>query len=122
MNAETIENTLAHFDGGGCTYKINGVANMTEGVKFLCDSAKCYWLATLILSHRCNVKVRREPFQVWTLRRNKTGSGAVAVCEDGNGNKLTAQRIPYTDFPLESVKLYAVQHCGVTTIMLPQEY
>ena len=121
MNAETIESTLAQFDGGGDHYKINAFANMTSGVKFLCDNAECYWLVTLILSHRCNAKVRREPFQVWTLTRNKTGSGAVAVCDDGNGNKLVTQRIPFTDFPLQSVKLYAVQDVGVT-IMLPQEY
>ena len=47
---------------------------------------------------------------------------AVMRYEDGNGRELARQAIPYTDFPLRYLTLYAVWDTEQWVIMLPSEY
>jgi len=42
----------------------------------------------------------------------------VAIADDGNGNELLRQAIPYTDFPLDEITLYLTER----TLLLPGEY
>ncbi len=42
--------------------------------------------------------------------------------EDGNGGILATQQIPYTDFPLDEIMLFACRNEKHWTIMLPSEY
>lgn len=102
----------------------------TDGAKMLADTFGAWWLLDAIASHYHTAKVRSEPFQVWELSElpkhwRKLGD-CVLVCDDGNGNELTRQAIPYTDFPRELMpfRLY----CEATdiggakfAIMLPEE-
>jgi hypothetical protein len=76
-----------------------------------------------IASHQGNQRVKREYSQFWTLRRI-TGTHFVLSCDDGNGNILTTQDIPYSDFPLSEIKLYAMLGGPQNTrvILLPGEY
>jgi len=53
-----------------------------------------------------------------TVKRTK----AVMVYEDGNGNELARQEIPYTDLPIEPIPLYACWDGEHWVIMLPSEY
>ena len=62
--------------------------------------------------------MKAEEFQVWTLSRDKSGNGATLDCGDGNGNTVYSKRIPFTDFPLDTVKLF----CEGGTILLPSEH
>jgi len=74
----------------------------------------------LIASWQRKKAVRANPFQVWTLTvKNRKGR---VVCKDGDGEKLAVQRIEYTDFPLDEIKLYAVDDGQYLVIMLPFEY
>jgi hypothetical protein len=47
---------------------------------------------------------------------------AVMVYEDGNGGEHARQQIPYTDFPMSSITLYACWDGEHWVIMLPSEY
>lgn len=49
---------------------------------------------------------------------------ALLVCDDGNGNVLATQEIPYTDFPLSEITLYVQEneYLGGLVVMLPSEY
>jgi hypothetical protein len=47
---------------------------------------------------------------------------AVMRYEDGNGRGLARQAIPYTDFPLSNLTLFAVWDTEHWVIMLPSEY
>jgi hypothetical protein len=60
--------------------------------------------------------VAAEEFQLWKLmvRADRT---ATLVCEDGDGKRVYAQEIPFTDFPLPEIKLYFTNN----TILLPSE-
>jgi len=43
---------------------------------------------------------------------------ATVFCDDGNGNPIYTQEIPFTDFPLDEMKLYFANN----VIHLPSEY
>jgi hypothetical protein len=75
----------------------------------------------IIASWQHKQAVRRETFQVWTMTV-KANHEARIVCDDGNGNKLADQIIPYTDFPLDETKLYFCNQGTESIIMLPGEY
>jgi len=56
------------------------------------------------------------------VRVNVTQGRAVMVYEDGNGLEHARQEIPYTDFPLDTITLYACWDTQHWVIMLPSEY
>ena len=56
-------------------------------------------------------------FQVWNLKVRSDRSATV-FCDDGNGKPVYTQEIPFTDFPLDEVKLYFANN----VIHLPSEY
>ena len=115
----TLASDLAQFTGTANWYKSFLGLKFTDGVKYLADKAKAYWLVDLVASHQPAVVRKYGPgLQVWTLKKTKLGYTAVA--DNGNGEHLKSQFFGYTDFPVElfPFKLY-VQN-GV--LMLPSEY
>jgi hypothetical protein len=111
---------LAHFTGSEQCYRhgINPRVRYTEGTKYLADAGGAYWLLDAIaIAQRFERAVAIEEFQVWILRVHDDRSATLS-CEDGNSNKVFEQQIPWTDFPLDQVKLYYTD--GV--ILLPSEY
>jgi len=95
-----------------------GRFNYTDGVRFLADKAACYWLLDIVASVQRMPKIKAESFIVWNLQRHPDTTRATVKADDGNGNLLYQQEIEYTDFPLDSIKLYMAD--GV--LMLPSEY
>ncbi len=89
----------------------------TDGVRDMAEACKAYWLIDLILSHQCEGKVRKEPFQVWDFHRTEGYSFSV-LCTDGNHNKVTTQSIEYSDFPYDLATVWLVDDC----LLLPSEY
>ena len=55
-------------------------------------------------------------------RQRVSRSRAVMIYEDGNDKEHARQEIPYTDFPLDSITLYACWDQENWVIMLPSEY
>ena len=90
---------------------------LTDGAKYLAESADAYWLVDLFASHLPAYK--DEGFAVLYLKVK--GGKAVAQIEDGNGKVLKKQKIEYTDFPLEAVVLYCVPQDDNFVILLPSE-
>lgn len=129
MNAEEIKDVLPGFIGTTDHYRSSAFARNiyhTDGVQWLAEVAKCFWPIDAIVSYQMNPRVRREPFQVWTL---KVQNGqALLLCSDGNEDTqpLATQQIPYTDFPLEEITLYVedgsldMEH-PAKILMLPSE-
>jgi len=87
----------------------------TDGVRDLARSCSAYWLIDLITSHQLHQKVMSEPFQVWQLGR-VNGDAFNIICTDGN--EVTRQEIPFSDFPYDVATIWLVDGC----IMLPSEY
>jgi hypothetical protein len=112
---------LRQFTGSETWYRhgLNPQILYTDGAQYLAERAGAFWLLDEIALANAHIPaVKAEEFQLWTLTRNQTGNGAELTCEDGNNRRVYAKRIPFTDFPLDSVQLY----CEDGTILLPSEH
>ena len=118
--APTFASQLRQFTGSENWYRhsINHSVLYTDGAKFVADQGGAYWLLDMIaIAQLHESRVSGEEFQVWKLLVNCDRSGTV-FCEDGNGNVVFTQEIPFTDFPLFSIMLYFAND----VIHLPSEY
>ena len=85
----------------------------TDGIHYLAEKAGAYWLIDAIASYR-----RKEPFQVWMLKVKEDKSAVLTMQEDTGQPVKVRQVIPFTDFPLDEIKLWLID--GV--LILPSEY
>ena len=118
-NKAEIESNLAQYY---CTEKYHRFSIlsklvMTDGVKYLANACQCFWLMDIIASYQS--KAMKDPrlaeIQFWELK--KDGKGFKVTCSRDTNDVAITQRIPYSDFPLDSVKIWVEN--GV--VMLPSE-
>ena len=88
----------------------------TDGIIALAEAAVCYWILDIIGSYQTDKRLDPN-FQVWKLEVNRENDSAV-IRGYNDTELIITQEIPYTDFPLEEVKLFLMD--GV--ILLPSEY
>jgi hypothetical protein len=112
-------NQLGQFTGTSGYYRISRRHLLTDGTRYLAEQAACFWLMDAIASHLEEIDTD-EWFVV--IKTTVKRSGAVMVYEDGNGQELARQEIPYTDLPLTHIDLYACWDSEHWVIMLPSEY
>lgn len=120
-SAAEIRTNMNHATGTSAHHKYTIMPRfpvITDGVKCLAEDAECFWLLDAIGSHQGNRRLDRE-FQVWELAVDLDESTAVLKGFNIENTKtpVVTQEIPYTDFPLESVRLYLRD--GI--ILLPSE-
>lgn len=114
-----IEENLRHYcNGTEYCYQIYPNVLLTDGIKFICDTAQSYWLIDTIFALQNEAKVKNEPFQVYELKVNIETESAELKVTDGNDNVLYTQHIPYTDFPLNKFICYYTDD----VVLLPSEY
>jgi hypothetical protein len=120
-NTATLsEVQLRQFTGSENWYRhsINRAVLYTDGAKYVADQGGAYWLLDIIaIAQQHDKSVSAEEFQVWNLKVHSDRSATV-LCDDGNGNPVYTQEIPFTDFPVDEVKLYFANN----VIHLPSEY
>lgn len=123
-NPADIKLALATFTGSGTFSKWSFLFPrhvLTEGAEFVAHECQAFWLMDLIASWQTKSTVRAEEFQVWKLA--KVGAKWLATAEDGNGKQIAKQSIPFSDFPLDEITLWAARNeLGGITILLPSEY
>ena len=90
--------SLAQFTGTTRYYRISPGHLLTDGTRYLADTAGCYWIMDAVASHLAEIGT-----QDWfvLVRVQVSDGSALMLYEDGNGNEHARQEIPYTDFPLE---------------------
>ena len=116
MNKQEIESNLAQFTGTEHYYKhFLGGLLLTDGAKFIAELG-AYWLMDIIGSIQNHPKIRNEEFL--TIKLVVKNDKAVFTAEDGDLNVLYSQKISYTDFPLDEIKLFVSNK----VVMLPSEY
>lgn len=93
----------------------------TDGVQYLAEAAKAYWLIDAIASHQPEAvkDSMLKDFQIWKLKVAETDTAKTAelLCERDTDDVAITQHIDYTDFPLPEIKMYL--ESGV--LMLPSE-
>ena len=120
--AQKLRNVLSQFTGSEEYWpcRIYPAVQYTSGVHYLAEEAGAYWLIDEIamnVGFSQNTALAQESFQVWTLDIRPNRSAWLRV-EDGNGKEIYKMRIPFTDFPLQSITLYLSNN----VLMLPTEY
>jgi hypothetical protein len=111
--------TVAQFTSTAQYWRVARQFVITDGVKYLAESAACFWVIDAAISHLLEIGTC-DWFVL--VRTEVSGSSAVMIYEDGNGSEHARQEIAYTDLPLSSVRLYAVWDSERWVIMLPSEY
>ena len=111
--------TLSQFTGTSAYYRISRRHLLTDGTKYLAEKGACFWMMDAVASHLCEIGTE----DWFVLIRVQVSEGrAVMIYEDGNGLEHARQAIPYTDFPLSEITLYACWDQEHWVIMLPSEY
>lgn len=120
MTAEELQTQLSYFTGTDNYYSFTPFAPLvlTDGAQFLADEAGAFWLMDIIASV-FNIIQRNGAGFVYLKRE---GDEATFRLDDGDGGTLYAQKIEYTDFPLEEIILYVMPNGDTWVIMLPSEY
>ena len=111
--------TLSQFTGTGSYYRLSRLCLITDGVKYLADTAGAYRLLDAAASYLAELGT--EDWFVLVRLCVKDG-GAVLTLEDGNGGIRAHQAIPHTDFPTNEQCLYACWDSQQWVLMLPSEY
>lgn len=119
-----MEIDLSQFIGTENWYKHPFGITYTDGIKYLVDKAKAYWLLDIVASYQ--PKHKDKHFQIWKLTVNKdlSPSGSeirtaiITMREDSNKPIIIKQEIKYTDFPLDEIEFYCIE--GV--VLLKSEY
>lgn len=120
---EELLNDLPCFTGTEGYFRYNPMlfprVILTDGALFLAAEAEAYWLMDLIASHLPKVK---DSFAVVMLQKH--GDEATIVLADDNPATVVYARqdVEYTDFPLDSLTLYAINDGAHWVILLPSEY
>ncbi len=92
---------------------------ITDGVKYLAETAACFWLIDAAISHLLEIGTA-DWFVL--VRTEVSGSSAVMIYEDGNGAEHARQAIPTQTCSYPVSNLYAVWDSERWVIMLPSEY
>lgn len=125
MQSDQLRAQLAHFTGSE-TFTRHALVRtvlMTEGVRYLADTAGAHWLTDAIASYVLDDRARQESFQVWRLAVDPTTRKAILSMTDGNcDTPIITQEFDYTDFPLEVIDLWLVASGSTWVMMLPSEY
>jgi hypothetical protein len=110
---------LPLFTGTQAYYRISPSAVLTDGTKYLAEQAGAYWLMDAIAIFLPQF-TGKEDFI--SAKLTVTGSKAQLTLDDGNCRVLDRQQIDFTDFPLQSIQLYACWGGDFWVLMLPSEY
>lgn len=110
---------LTQFTGTQHYFRLSRQCVITDGAKYLADSAGAYWLLDAAASYLAELGTA-DWFVL--VRLCVKDDRAVLTLEDGNGGIRAHQTIPYTDFPASEQCLYACWDSQQWVLMLPSEY
>ena len=117
-----LDSQIRQFTGTENWYKHQFTGFLfTDGVKYCGDNFGIYWFIDIVFF--ANKPKLLDEFQVWKLTKNLEDDSCTIIADNGdedeNGLKkvLYYQRIPFTDFPAESITLFFTN----TVLLLPSE-
>jgi len=113
LSKEGILEKMRHFSGTAQWYRhfLDGL--YTDGIKWLADQCGAYWLLDAIFSYGTT-----GSFELWKLVKHEDCSATLTMTDDANQPEKIKQKIEYTNFPLDEIKLYKCSN----VLMLTGEY
>lgn len=123
---------LDQFMGGDERYAhpLNRRVLYTPGVRHLATAGQAFWLIDAIASyltpHCLTPLIKKDPriesMSFWKLIVLPDKSATLTARADSNVMPFVIQEIPYTDFPLDSVDVWAAFDGAFWTLYLPSEH
>ncbi len=127
MEKSELESALMQFTGTeGYTRWSSLFRNfvLSDGALFLAEKAGAYWLFDAIASYY--PKYKNESFVIAVMGKDTEyhgGGWMLRIVDDIPSNTVFAtQKIEYSDFPLDEIKLYVLPQDNLRVILLPSEY
>jgi hypothetical protein len=123
---------LSQFTGDLVRYRhaLNRRVIYTPGVQFLADRGGAYWLIDVIASYLTPAFVEEAAraderiawMHFWRLDVGEDRTSLVTARADTGCEPFVSQQIPFTDFPLEFVCVWAAFDGEHWTLYLPSEH
>lgn len=123
---------LEYFTGDDVRYRhpLNRKVIYTPGVKHVAEAAEAYWLIDAIAFwmtsqdylHATAFDERLCYMVFWTLEVKDDQSATLVGRADSDAKPAFTQTIPYTDFPLKTVDIWAASGDQHWTLYLPSEH
>ena len=98
---------------------------LTDGVKWLCENAECFWLVDAIASYhaKCMKDKSLQGIQFWRFKGDPVSKTGTLTCERDENDIVITQNFEYQSFPMTEQKFYVKPDGnGLWVIMLPSEY
>ena len=111
-------------------HSLNPRVIYTPGVQHVAEAGGAYWLIDAIASYLTprylEAAIASDPrvgeLQFWRLTVSEERSAVLEARVDSDCESFVRQGIPFTDFPLESVDIWAGFDGEVWTLYLPSEH
>jgi len=123
---------LSQFTGDLTRYRhgLNRHVIYTPGVQFLAERAGAYWLIDVIASYltpqfiaqAARADERIADLHFWRLDVAEDRTALVTARADTGCKPFVSQQIPFTDFPLEFVSIWAAFDGEHWVLYLPSEH
>ncbi len=102
----------------------------TPGVQYLAEQAEAYWLIDAIASSFGSAPMRTatarderlQSLQFWRLDVHADGTATLTARADSGVAPCITQQIPFTDFPLTEIDIWAGFDGEHWTLYLPSEH
>ena len=127
-----LESELRQFSGDLDRYRhgFNRRVIYTPGVQYLAEAAEAYWLIDAIASHigskpfnaACKEDPRVGEMHFWCLEVAEDRSAVLSACVDSGVQPFLTQNIPFTDFPLAKIDIWAAFDGTYWTLYIPSEH
>lgn len=132
MNTTTLNHgDLRQFSGDLDRYRhpLNPTVIYTPGVRYVAEHGHAYWLIDAIVSYfgsdemqqATDCDLRLEEMQFWRLDV-KDDAAVLTARADGGVPPFITQEIPFTDFPLDCIDIWAGYDGQYWTLYLPSEH
>ncbi|QDV42519.1 hypothetical protein Enr13x_23670 [Stieleria neptunia] len=126
------QHELNQFIGDLVRYRhpLNRKVIYTPGVKYVAEKGEAYWLIDAIASwigsevftEAASKDCRIEYMHFWTLTVGDDGTATLYAKADSPDEAFIVQTIPFTDFPMSSIDIWAGFDGEHWTLYLPSEH
>ncbi len=131
-NQKLSPESLRQFTGTTAYYRhsLNRKVVYTDAIKFVAEDGGAYWLIDAIASwigseafrDAASKDERIREMHFWRLEVKEDRTAVLFAKADSPDEAFIIQSIPFTDFPLESIDVWAAYDGEHWTLYLPSEH
>lgn len=131
-NPQLSEDVLRMFTGTSMYFRhaINRNVLFTDGIRHVAEEGEAFWLIDAIASWLTDPQFQEEAqkddriqsLHFWRLEVNEDRTAVLFAKADSPEEPFISQPIPFTDFPLDNIDIWAGYDGEYWTLYLPSEH